>query len=82
MDRNSVMALDLAMMEHNETIKAVNRRQRIKEASNAQSVARFAGIRGFVGRSLISAGEWIRIEECERQAEELAGDPMSMGMAR
>ena len=82
MDRNSVIALDLAMMEHNEMIRNVDRRQLIREASDSRSVGRMAGLRRMVGQSLISAGEWIRIDESDRTAEELAGEPMTMGMVR
>ena len=81
MDRNSVMALDQAMLEHQEMIRGVERRHMFKALSDSRSVIRFAGIRRSVGQSLIAIGERIHIDECERAAEELAGDSVSMSLS-
>ncbi|MCC6944924.1 MAG: hypothetical protein IT335_10140 [Thermomicrobiales bacterium] len=81
MDRNSMLVLDLAMMEHQEMVRNTDRRQMLRDVSRSRQGARFAGVRRMVGRSLISAGEWIHIDESGRQADELAGDNVSMSLS-
>lgn len=82
MDRNSLLMLDLAMMEHREQVRNADRRQLTRNVSAIQSVPRFAGIRRVMGQALISAGEWIHVDECRRRAEELGEDSVSMTLAR
>jgi len=81
MDRNTMLTLDLAMMEHQEMVRNSGRQQLIKDLSKHRENARFGGIRRMVGRSLISAGEWIHIDESGRKADELAGDNVSMSLS-
>lgn len=82
MDRLSVTALEVAMLEQKEMLRSVQRRQMLKEAAIGRSDVRLAGVRRSIGQLLIDAGEWIRIEECERRAEDLTRETVSLSSAR
>lgn len=76
-----MLVLDVAMLEHQEMVRGVGRRQMIKELSKSRESVRFAGIRKTVGQSLISAGEWIHIDAAEQKTDELAGEKISMSLS-
>jgi len=82
MQQTTPIALEVAMLSHQEMIRGVERRQAIREVSNRTHRSRLFGIRQTVGNSLIAAGERIHIEECERIGEEIAAEPLSLNLAR
>ncbi len=82
MERNSNLALEVAMLSHQEMIRGTERRQAIRELSRRNRRSRLFGIRQTIGQSLISAGERIHIEERERIGEDLAREPLSLNLAR
>ena len=82
MDLNSPIALEVAMMSHQELIRDVERRQSIKEVSGRNQRPKIAGFRRLIGQSLISIGEKVRIDERELVGEDFSGDPLSLKLAR
>ena len=82
MDRNSPIALEVAMMSHQEMIRDVERRQSIKEVSARNQRSRIFGVRRLIGQSLISIGERVHIEERELVGEDFCGESLSLKLAR
>lgn len=82
MERNSNLALDVAMLSHQEMIRGTERRRAIRELSRRNRRARLFSIRQRIGQSLISAGERIHIEECERIGEDFARESLSLNLSR
>ena len=82
MDRNSPIALEVAMLSHQEMIRKVERRQSIKEVSGRNQRSMIFGFRRLIGQSLISIGEKVRIDERELVGEDFSGESLSLKLAR
>lgn len=82
MERTTPIALEVAMMTHDEIVRNAERRRWIREVSDHNQVSRIAGLRRTVGNGLIMLGERVHIDECRRADEEVASEPLSLTMAR
>jgi hypothetical protein len=82
MDRTTPIALEVAMLSHQEMIRGAERRLAIREVSNRMPRSRIFGIRQAVGHSLIAVGERIHIDECERIGEDFGAESLSLNLAR